>query len=642
MAKQHGPAFVGSVETLFATLSAPASEMEKAFTAALAESTKRATGRPVGKSQMRAWTNSLSALARDLREAGLDHIAVLVEYPMPHNKASSADAVLAGQHRRTGRDLFVVVELKQWSEAELYEDDEKLVTVPGSRKEYETHPAIQVSNYCQKIIENCSAVDGHPESVEGIVYLHNATRQSVAGLFELTLDHNVKLFTKTERSAFIDHLRGRFGDEEGRHAAERLLNGRIQPNEPLLRKAANVLKGRDTFILLDQQQEAFETVRHAVESAFAANTKRVVTITGGPGSGKTAVAMELLRYMTQARRRTWYATGSRAFTETMRRFVTGSDKELKNLFKYFNDFANAAPNEADILIADEAHRARLKSFDRFRPHKSSDRPQIQDLINAARVPIFFLDEHQVVKPGEVGTLAAIKSYAQQLNVRHHHVPLDGQWRCGGSIAYDLWVKRLLGLGSEDAEWDGDAPPVPWEGDETFEVIVAESPAAMEAILSDKLAEGWSARMTAGYCWPWNSPGADKSLPLDVEIGDWRRPWNAKSTARVGDAPPSHIWAISPGGFGQIGCVYTAQGLEFGWAGVIIGPDLLARGGRMVTNREGSKDRDLTKSTVTDEQFDRLVRNTYKVLLTRGLAGVVLYAVDAETQEFLAELVSPRA
>ncbi len=476
--------------------------------------------------------------------------------------------------------------------------------------------------------------------MEGVAYLHNATRQSVRGLFELALDKNVRLFTMTERSAFIEYLRDRFEDTDGRQAAERLLNGRVQPNQPLLEKAANVLKGRDKFILVDQQQTAFETVRHAVEGAFAANTKRVVTITGGPGSGKTAVAMELLHYMAQAKRRAWYATGSRAFTETMRRFVTGNDKDLKNLFKYFNDFATSGPNEADILIADEAHRARLKSFDRFRKDKCSANPQIQDLINAARVPVFFLDEHQVVKPGEVGTLAAIKSYAQQLNVRHHHVSLEGQWRCGGSIAYDLWVRRLLGLGSEDGEWDGDASPEPWVGDENFEVVVARSPADMEATLSAKLAEGWTARMTAGYCWPWSKPNPDKTLPPDVRIGDWERPWNANSTSKVGDAPPSQIWATSPGGFGQIGCVYTAQGLEFDWAGVIISPDLLARGGRLVTEREGSKDRDLTKSTVTHEQFDRLIRNTYKVLLTRGLAGVVLYAVDLETQEFLSTLVNP--
>ncbi|GAA1664577.1 DUF2075 domain-containing protein [Nonomuraea maheshkhaliensis] len=638
MAKPPAPAYVGSVDQLFAALTAPTSEMEKAFTASLAEATQRQTGRPATKSQLRAWTNSVSALVRDLRDAGLGRIEVMLEYPMPHNRRSSADAVLAGTDRRRGKDLFVVVELKQWSEAELYEEDEKLVVVPGSRNEYDTHPVIQVSGYRRRLVENCSALDGDPQAVEGVVYLHNATRHSVRDLFKLALDENVRLYTKTERGAFIDYLSGRFGDGEGRQAAERLLNGRVQPNQPLLKKAAEVLKGRDAFILLDQQQTAFDIVRHAVESAFAANTKRVVTITGGPGSGKTAVAMELLRHMTQDKRRTWYATGSRAFTETMRRFVTGGDKELRNLFRYFNDFAQARPNEAEILIADEAHRARLKSFDRFRREKCSDNPQIEDLINAARVPVFFLDEHQVVKPGEVGTLAAIKAHAQRLNVRHHHISLEGQWRCGGSVAYDLWVRRLLGLGGEDAEWDGDALPEPWEGDENFEVIVAESPACMESVLGAKLADGWTARMTAGYCWPWSKPNADKSLVPDVKIDGWERPWNANSTSKVGQAPPSHIWATSPGGFGQIGCVYTAQGLEFDWAGVIIGPDLLARGGRMIPDRAGSHDKDLTKSTVTHEQFDRLVRNTYKVLLTRGLAGVVLYAVDPETQEFLRELV----
>ena len=148
-------------------------------------------------------------------------------------------------------------------------------------------------------------------------------------------------------------------------------------------------------------------------------------------------------------------------------------------------------------------------------------------------------------------------------------------------------------------------------------------------------------MTAGFCWPWSEAQSDKTLVPDVRIGDWARPWNAKSTARVGEAPPKQLWGTAKGGFGQIGCIYTAQGLEFDWAGVIIGPDLVARNGRLVTERSGNQDPALGKvspRTLTDDKFDQLVRNIYKVLLTRGLHGIVLYALDAETQEFLRKLI----
>jgi DUF2075 family protein len=154
-------------------------------------------------------------------------------------------------------------------------------------------------------------------------------------------------------------------------------------------------------------------------------------------------------------------------------------------------------------------------------------------------------------------------------------------------------------------------------------------------------DGYSARMTAGFCWKWSEPHKDDTLVPDVRIGDWARPWNVKGDRSVGEAPASALWATLPGGFEQVGCVYTAQGFEYDWNGVIIGPDLVARDGKLITVRSASKDPALTRS-VTDEQADRLIRNTYKVLLTRGMVGTAIYAVDRETQEFLANLVERAA
>jgi hypothetical protein len=147
-----------------------------------------------------------------------------------------------------------------------------------------------------------------------------------------------------------------------------------------------------------------------------------------------------------------------------------------------------------------------------------------------------------------------------------------------------------------------------------------------------------ARVSAGYCWPWSDPDRDGRLVSDVRIGDWAKPWNVKSDRAVGTAPPSALWATAEGGFDQVGCVYTAQGFEYDWSGVIIGPDLVARHGRTVTVRDANKDPEFKKRSVTDLQYERHIRNIYKVLLTRGMAGTVIYAVDPQTREFLAELV----
>ncbi|WP_440065553.1 hypothetical protein [Streptosporangium sp. OZ121] len=272
---------------------------ERRLSEVIAEHLRRTARVNPSDAERRSWDRSLPVLARDLVDAGLGAVEMLVEYQLPLT-SKRADVVLAGVDRRTSGDAYVVVELKQWSQAELFEDDPKLVLVGGMSGGPWLHPVLQVEHYCEYIADFVAALEGRSDALRGVAYLHNATRQSVPGLFDLALDSNVRLFTKTERSAFVGYLRDRFENAEGHPAAERLVNGRVQPNRPLLEKAANVLKGRDKFILVDQQQKAFETVRHAVEGAFAANTKRVVTITGGPGSGKTAVAIELLHYMASA------------------------------------------------------------------------------------------------------------------------------------------------------------------------------------------------------------------------------------------------------------------------------------------------------------------------------------------------------
>jgi hypothetical protein len=161
---------------------------------------------------------------------------------------------------------------------------------------------------------------------------------------------------------------------------------------------------------------------------------------------------------------------------------------------------------------------------------------------------------------------------------------------------------------------------------------------MEAVLLVKIQEGFGARMSAGYCWKWSDPNQDGSLVADVVVDGWSKPWNLKGDRAVGGAPPSALWATDPAGFGQVGCIYTAQGFEYDWNGVIIGPDLVWRTDRWVVNRAANKDPDFKNTNkVSDVEFEKLVKNVYKVLLTRGLIGTYVFSVDAETQAFLTHL-----
>ncbi|MGA5178877.1 DNA/RNA helicase domain-containing protein [Streptomyces pseudogriseolus] len=586
-----------------------------------------------GTSEVRSWERSIPVLAAALNDAGLGDVEMMLEYALPLN-SKRADVVLAGVHPSTGEPSYVVVELKQWSEVLPHEDDPTLCHV-----ERYAHPVLnpieQVRRYCDYLVNFNGAVAEHGHRVSGAAFLHNATEFDVATLREIERDGRGLLFTGQRRGEFLDHLRSKLSDRHsGARAADELLSGATVPSKQLMSVAAEEVRERQQFVLLDQQQVAYRMVLNAVEKAKRADRKEIVIVTGGPGTGKSVIALQLLGELYRRGMPALHATGSQSFTKTMRKVAGSRKREVQELFKYFNSFMTTEKNSLDVLICDEAHRIRETSANRYtRAEHRTGKAQIDELIDVARVPVFLLDEHQVVRPGEMGTVADIEAAAAKRDIPCHVVPLESQFRCGGSDAYLRWVVRLLGL-----EPGG---PVVWEPDDRMQLLVADSPQEMEAFLEARRAEGYGARMSAGYCWRWSpEPKPGHPLPLDVVIGDWARPWNLRGERSVSGAPPAALWATDPAGFGQVGCVYTAQGFEYDWSGVIIGPDLLWRGDRWVTDRKASQD-PVFKASTPDADVDRLIRNTYKVLLTRGMVGTIVYSTDPKTREKLQELAGGR-
>jgi hypothetical protein len=487
------------------------------------------------------------------------------------------------------------------------------------------------------LLDFLPALQENASAVSAVAYLHNATEGGVAPLRLLAESSEARLFTGERRADFMDFLRSCLAsDVPGASYADLFLSSRAAPSRQLLSVAAAEIRDREQFVLLDQQRLAFDFVLHATEAARASDAKTVVIVSGGPGSGKSVIALSLLGELA---RRGWtvlHATGSRSFTQTLRKVAGKGASRVQSLFKYFNQFIDADRNGVDVLILDEAHRIRETSMSRYTPARfRTDRRQIDELMSAARVPVFLLDEHQVVRPGELGTVDDIEGHAKSLGLAVEKISLDAHFRCGGSEVYLEWVARLLGL--------AEGGPIPWPEDPAFAVQVADSPYELEHVLRQHLDAGYGARMAAGYCWPWSDPREDGSLVPDVVIGDWSRPWNLRGDRAVGGAPPAALWATDPAGFGQVGCVYTAQGFEYDWNGVIIGPDLVWRDGRWVTVRSANKDPDFRSRTrVSENEFGRLIRNVYKVLLTRGMIGTVIYSPDPETNAMLHSLVGVAA
>jgi hypothetical protein len=589
-----------------------------------------------GRSEVRSWEMSLPAFLADLQEAGLGHVEVLLEHKLPYSP-KRVDALLCGVHPKTEKASYVLVELKQWTNAESIGDD--LVYVPHYGQPV-LHPAEQVRRYCQQLVDFTPVLANGSNGVYGIAYLHNAGAEGWR-MRRYQLDEYGRLYTRDERQELLDALVRLLSTDadtrsDARRVADDLLRARTEPSKQLLDHVADEVKHRQQFVLLDEQQVAFKIVEQAVELAGDENTKTVVIILGGPGSGKSVVALSLLGNLSRSGRRVLHATGSSSFTNTLRKIVVGSrSTRAQEMFKYFNSFIGERKNALDVLICDEAHRIRETSVNRFTraDKRAAAKRQVEELIDVARVPVFLLDEHQVVRPGEMGTEAEIRSAAEAAGCQVRVVRLHGQYRCGGSELYDQWVLRLLGLSS--------LPPVQWstliaDTDETYRVAALPSPQALESWLTTQNpGEGDTARIAAGYCWPWSDPvrtATGKALVDDVAIGNWRRPWNAKPEKPVPDVPASHFWASDPRGFGQVGCIYTAQGFEYDWSGVIFGDDFVRRGDGWAARRDRSHDGQVKRAS--QEEFPALVRNTYKVLLTRGMKATAVYSTDPETQRFL--------
>jgi hypothetical protein len=614
--------------TAFAELALQPSILEKR----MADQLKYDTGHRAAPAELRSWTGSLPILAQDLTDAGLGNVEVLLEYRLPLT-SRRADVVLAGRHPKTGAPSYVVVELKQWSRAHPFDASGELVTVAGVPGGPRRHPVGQVRDYCDYLVDFTRSLHGEPDPIAGAAYLHNAGHDVSMALGGYPQSGRGRLFTGADRGDFVSFLQERLSpDTAGAPFADLLLRSAVAPSRQLLKVAAEEIAGREQFVLLDEQVVAVQSVLHLVETARQSDHKTVVIVTGGPGSGKSVIALSLLGRLAERGYTAIHATGSRSFTMTMRK-VSGKNKtRASSLFKYFNQFGQAGRNDLDTLILDEAHRLRATSENRYtKAEHRTGTPQIDELMAAARVPVFLLDEHQVVRPGEMGTAAEIENRARAAGLQTILVSLDGQFRCGGSERYIQWSERLLGLRAGGAH--------PWEPDPPFHLSVADSPDELVAVLDQKRADGYGARMAAGYCWPWSDPRSDGSLVDDVQIGSWSRPWNLRGDRSLPGAPPAALWATDDGGFGQVGCVYTAQGFEYDWNGVILGPDLVWREDRWIARREHNRDPDFrSRKTVSDEEFDRLVRHVYKVLLTRGMVGTVLYSTDEETRRFLATLV----
>jgi hypothetical protein len=585
-------------------------------------------GYPAAKSEVAAWGNSLRAMAQVVDYAGLKDHGVIVEYELP-SSSRRLDFLICG-HDHLQNEEAVIVELKQWSDCEAADADGLVTTWVGGRNREVAHPSVQVGQYQQYLADTHSAFyeGDNPIQLDACSYLHNyeilPTDVLIAPKFTEVIAR-YPVFGADAVDALKDYLRDRLASGKGAGVLARIEQSKYRPSRKLMDYVAETIAGRGPWVLLDEQLVVFEKIRSAVASAVSTGKRHVVLVRGGPGTGKSVLAINLLARFLGEGRTAHYATGSRAFTQTLWKLV-GS--RAKPVLKYFNSYRTAAPGEIDALICDEAHRIRETSNDRFTPKaKKSTEPQIRELLRAAKVAVFFIDDRQGVRPKEIGSSEYIRRHAGEAGAEVSEFELEVQFRCSGSAGFVNWITNTLGIER--------TANVLWTGAEAFDFRILPTPEVIETEIRAKTGEGTTARLAAGYCWDWSDPNPDGTLVDDVVIGDWRRPWNARPGAgRLAKGiPPSDLWATDPGGIDQVGCIYTAQGFEVDYIGVIWGKDLTYGfdGQAWVGNKQESRDRTVKQSKA---DFLQLVKNTYRVLLSRGMKGCYVCFQDKDTERFV--------
>ena len=578
-------------------------------------------------SELRSWRNSLKALANALTHGGFLEHGIFLEFQLPLS-SRRIDALVTG-HDHDGRPAAVLIELKQWDHAEVSEIPDCVGVMYAGRLRDQLHPSAQVGQYRQYLADTHSAFHDAAIRLGACAFLHDFPYDDRSDLYDSRYAHLLgvyPLFAGDRLDELVTFLDDRLGGGQGLGVLRTVREGRYEPHRRLLEHTAEMIKGESTYVLLDEQQVTFKSILAAVDEAVALDQKTAFIVRGGPGTGKSVLAMNLVAELSAAGYATHHATGSSAFTQTVRKLV-GS--RAASQFMYTHSYLNADENMLDVLICDEAHRIRRYSWDRWTKKKAenADRPQIDELLAVARVSVFFIDDLQAVRPREIGSSDWIERVAAErgAEVREHR--LEIQFRCGGSDGFVRWVENTLGIRRTSEAL--------WSGDSSFDFDIVDAPEELEALIRSRVEEGHTGRLVAGYCWPWSAPTDDRHLVPDVQIEGWSRPWNAKPNAgRLAPGiPKSHLWASDPGGLEQVGCIYTAQGFEFDYVGVIFGPDLVYRPRQGWIGRpEFSHDSGLKRGT-DEAMFTSLVKNTYRVLLSRGLKGCYVYFTDEKTRDF---------
>lgn len=604
--------------------------LEDKIDAKIYEIFRKKLNRSTSANEVSSWKDSMQYMDRVLNDSSIpDDCGVAIEYQLPQS-SKRIDFIITGTGEQN-KEYAILIELKRWSEATLSPKDGVVNTLVGRRIGEHTHPSYQAWSYAS-LLENFNAtVADEAINLQPCAYLHNYVADDV-----IANDHykeyieKAPLFLKGDAVKLRNFIKQfvKYGDKN--NLLYRIDNGKIRPSKMLADSLSLMLKGNKEFILIEDQKLAYEEGL-ALTAKASAKSKQVLIVKGGPGTGKSVVAINLLVEITKRGMLTQYVSKNAAPRAVYEKHLTNTLKKsvISHLFTGSGAFIDSnKQNTFDALIVDESHRLNAKSG----IYKNLGENQVKELINAAQCTIFFIDEDQQVTLDDIGSVGEIRKWADYYGAHVKEMELASQFRCSGSDGYLAWIDNTLQI-RETAN-------TTLEEDFNYDFRVFDDPNELRATIEEKNKVNGKSRMLAGYCWRWVSKKDSTLYDVTIPEYDFKMRWNLTDDGSA--------WASVPSSINEIGCIHTIQGLDLEYAGVIIGNDLVVVDDTIISQ---PKERDTFDSTIRgykkllQEQpeegatrIDSVIKNTYRALMTRGMRGTYVYACDPALSAYLKQQI----
>ncbi len=594
----------------------------------VAAQVKKHLGISVGPSETQSWRNSLgNAMFHVMTDASIPgDSTVAVEYRL-NGRKFRIDLLIACKDS-AGKESMVIIELKQWEDISFSVYDGHVKTYLGGLQRDVPHPSYQAWSYAYHLGTYNEYVYSNDLQVSACAYLHNCKTKEVVQDERFSSEiAKAPVFIKGDIDPLRSLIRSRISEGRGEELLRRVDASPIRPSKQLAEAVGSMLDGLEEFVLLDDQKTVLEKIVTTATKSQV-ETKQVIIVKGGPGTGKSVISINALARLSSLRMNSRYITPNAAprtvFESKLKNVL--SNGAIHDLFSGSGSYVGVVKDSFDVLIVDEAHRLKLRT-----QYAKGGINQIKEIIEAARTSVFFIDEAQKVTWKDIGEIHSIEEFAKQAGAEIQHLELTSQFRCSGSDDYMVWLDNALGVKVDNESYFSP---------DRFDFRIVDSPIELHDLIKTKNLENNKSRVVAGYCWDWVSKKNPQELDIKFPEFGFAAEWNLDRA--------NQAWIIHPDSVKEIGCIHTCQGLELDYVGVIVGPDLVFESGELITvpaaraktdkSLHGYKKEMKVNPVLASEKADEIIRNTYRTLMSRGMKGCYVYFTDHATSEFFKQML----